>query len=201
MTFKFKIHILGIDNPEIWRDIRVPAQFSFFDLHEVLQVVMGWEDKHLFRFCPNGWGSYPIIEILEPVHEKDISDSQEETLDAMTTKLSSIFKKEGQKYSYIYDFGDSWEHLLVLEKITSETTLYPACIAGNGVCPPEDCGGTPGYSRLKEILEDKNHPEYEEAKEWCLYEGQEEWDPAYFKLQDTQNYLVEIFTLRSGLHN
>ncbi len=201
MTFQFKVHIVGIDNPEIWRKIKVPAQFTFFDLHEVLQVVMGWEDRHLFRFCPNGWGTYPIIEIIDPVNDKIASSSNEEAIDAMTTKINSIFNKEGQKYTYIYDFGDCWEHQIVLEKITSETTFYPVCLDGNGVCPPEDCGGIPGYSRLKEILEDKNHPEYEEAKAWCLYEGQEEWDPSLFLLKDTQNYLIEIFTLRSGLHN
>jgi len=200
MTFQFKLQLRDIEDPVVWRRINVPAQYTFYDLHEVIQVVMGWEDRHMFKFTPKGWGSFPSIEIFDSVIES-VSDKQGETLDATKTKLNQIFKEEGDQFYYIYDFGDSWEHEIILEKIFDTTKLYPACIEGVGVCPPEDCGGVPGFENLKEILKDKDHPEYDTALEWCLYEDQEEWDPEFFNLEGTQAYLMEVFTLRSGLHN
>ena len=106
-------------------------------------------------------------------------------MDAAKTKINEIFKKENQKFSYIYDFGDTWEHAITLEKIKPEKTAIADCIAGKGACPPEDCGGSWGYANLLEILKNPANPEHSEMKEWLGLEDDEEWDIDDFDLEDT----------------
>lgn len=117
-TFQFKIQIKGITKPPIWRRITVPGNFSFYDFHKTIQIAFGWWNAHLFQFSPNGYGSEPCIQEIYP----DAMDFDfDEQVDASKTKLSGIFKVEKQRFSYIYDFGDSWEHSIVLEKILSSS--------------------------------------------------------------------------------
>ena len=73
------------------------------------------------------------------------------------------------KFLYLYDFGDNWQHPIEVEKImdTEEGQKYPVCIEGELNCPPENCGGIPGYRNILEILNDKGHPEYQEMREWA----------------------------------
>ena len=74
----------------------------------------------------------------------------------------------GQLIKYEYDFGDGWDHAILFEAILlkAKGAKYPKCVGGERACPPEDCGGTPGYCRLLEILQDPTHPEHEEYNEW-----------------------------------
>ena len=196
MTFQFKIQIKNITKPPVWRKVTVPAQYSFWDFHMVIQASFGWENSHLFSFSPGGWRSYPVIELRDDAINDPFFMPQGESLDAEKTMLSEIFNTERQTFTYIYDFGDNWEHKIILEKILPDKTLYPTCINGKGMCPPEDCGGVWGYMQLKEVLSDKNHPDYEEYKEWYLYEDQEKWDPSLFDLKETRKYVMQLFTKR-----
>jgi hypothetical protein len=195
MTFQFKIQINNITNPPVWRRITIPSRFTFLEFHYAIQVAFGWTNAHLFQFSPKGYGSWPCIkEIFEDDDDLSFGD-RGETLDAEKTKLSEIFFTEGQKYIYIYDFGDDWKHTVTLEKIVSEKTLYPYCLGGKGQCPPEDCGGPWAYNEeIKYILMDKKHPQHKEYKEWCFYEGQKKWDPEEFNLEETQTYMTEFFS-------
>lgn len=193
MTYQFKIKIEDIANPPVWRRITIPSHFTFLDLHYAIQVAFDWENAHLFQFSPKGYASYPQIKSKEEDDNESFFMDHGETLNAEKTKLSDIFYAEGQKFTYIYDFGDDWFHGIILEKILPEKTMYPCCLAGKGKCPPEDCGGAWAYDQLKEILSDKNHPEYEEYAEWCGLSEGEKWDPAEFDLKKVQKYLSQFF--------
>lgn len=196
MTYQFKIQIKNITKPPVWRRITVPSNFTFYEFHLAIQVAFNWGNAHLFQFSPQGYASYPQIkQIFGDEEEDSFFMHRGEVLDASTTKLSFIFSTEKQKYTYIYDFGDDWVHTITLEKILPEKSIFPQCLAGKGMCPPEDCGGTWFYNEeLKHILTDKKHPQHKEYKEWYFYEGQKKWDPEEFNLQETKEYMTEFFT-------
>ena len=179
MTFQFKIQLKNISHPPVWRRVLVPAQFSFYRFHLVIQEAFGWENCHMFQFSPSGFGSHPAIR--EPF--EDGTDG--EFMDAAKTKIEKIFRNVGQKFTYIYDFGDGWEHIITTEKITVDKTIAADCTAGKGACPPEDCGGPWGYMNLIEILKDPENPEYGDMKEWLGLDDNEGLDLNNFKLEDT----------------
>lgn len=181
MIFQFKIQLKHITRPPVWRKVSVPAQFSFMRFHEVIQAAFGWENYHLFEFSPTGFGSEPRISVPDPMgwDEGEVKNCEK-------VKLSEIFEQEGQKYTYIYDFGDTWEHQLVLEKILPDKALKADCLDGKGACPPEDCGGPWGYEELKVTLADPDHPEHADMKEWLEMEEGEEWDPKAFDLAEAR---------------
>lgn len=186
MLFTFHIQIVEISNPEVWRKITVPHQFSFLHFHHIIQAAFGWEDSHLFEFSPDGIGSSPSIGIKE-------SDSfwSEGTADknAARVKLSRIFTEAGQTYIYTYDFGDSWEHQITLEEIKEGAFTKAGCIAGQGYCPREDCGGVWGYRELKEIMKKPRHKEYKSMREWLGLSKEQTFDPDAFDLERTKKIL------------
>lgn len=187
MTYQFKIQLKDISKPPVWRKVSVPAQFTFLKFHEVIQAAFGWEDYHLFQFSPKGFASRSSIGVPDPD-----GWSEEDTQDSRKIKLSDVFKKEGEKLIYIYDFGDSWEHQLLLERILPDKTLKATCLDGKGNCPPEDCGGVGGYEELKEIMAHPSYPEHESMKEWLGLEEEESWDPAAFDLEVTKERVRRI---------
>lgn len=195
MTYQFKIQIKGITKPPVWRRVTVPANYTFWHFHIVIQVAFGWENAHLFKFSPKGFRSYPQIELIPEGGLDDFFESDRgEILEARETALSEIFKTEGEKYTYIYDFGDSWEHQITLEEISDKTLMYPDIIKGKGACPIEDCGGSWAYENFKEILTDPKHPEYKGMAEWIGLENNAVWDPHEFDLEDSRKYILEVFT-------
>lgn len=189
-TFQFKIELKGVSDPKVWRRLILPSDYTFMDLHTAIQIAFGWEDEHLFMFSPKGFGSNPQI---TEMFEDDMDDWGEEKLDADELILSDIFTTEKQKYTYIYDFGDSWVHMITLEKILEKSTLYPVCLDGNGKCPPEDCGGIGGFYQMKEVLADKKHPEYGEYMEWLGLEDDEIWDAEEFNMDEINIELEDIY--------
>lgn len=194
MTFQFKIQIKNITKPPVWRRVVVPANYNFWEFHIVIQASFGWWNNHMFKFSPKGYASYPQIEPtyddIESMFEYDEGDK----LDADKTLLTDIFISEGQKFTYLYDFGDDWLHTIILEKIGDENILFPTCTQGKGKCPPEDCGGLWGYENLKEIWDDKANPEFKEMAEWLGLEENEIWDPKEFDMQETCKVIVDVFS-------
>jgi len=173
---QFKIQIKDIKKPPVWRRVVVPETFTFHRFHEVIQAAFGWENYHLYQFSSQGWGSEERITLPS-------DDDWEPVIDSTKEKLKDILKKEGQTYTYIYDFGDSWMHKITLEKITDEKSLKASCIAGKGACPPEDCGGIWGYEGIKELFEtEPESDETNEFREWLGLEDDENWDPNLFDL-------------------
>lgn len=188
MTLHLKIQIKGITKPPVWRKLAVPSTISFDVLHQAIQRSFGWSGYHLYQFSPSGWGSHPVLEAPNEYSEGEYD------LDATKTPLSKLLTKEGQKFSYIYDFGDDWDHSIVVEKITNEKHKQVVVIGGKGTCPPEDCGGRWGYENLKQILANKNHPEYEEMAEWLELDDDEVWDADAFDKEEAQAYVDQIFS-------
>lgn len=193
MTYQFKIQLKNISNPTIWRRLTIPSHYTFFEFHAVIQIAFGWFNEHLFMFSPSGFRSYPQIQLHDEDELNEMGFGHGENYDAEKIKLSEIFNHEKQKFTYIYDFGDSWNHTITLEKILPTTTLYPAIIKGQGMCPPEDCGGPWGYMGLKQILTDPKHPEYNEYCEMFM-DKDDNFDPMWFNIKEHQKLLTEVFT-------
>jgi hypothetical protein len=152
---------LELTKPRIWRRFLIQDSLSMYQLHEIIQVTMGWMNCHLFMFRANG------LVIAEPNPDDDWHTV--ECKDARKTKVSSIFKSPGDSICYEYDFGDSWEHELRFERFVKEDEVMfdvPRCIGGENACPPEDCGSIPGFERLKAIIADPKNEEYQSMIDW-----------------------------------
>jgi hypothetical protein len=145
--------------PPIWRRILVRSTTTLTKLHRILQRVMGWEDAHLHRFTIQG-ERYGVPD------EEDAGPRK--TRDERKYKLSDVMAGEHSQCTYLYDFGDNWEHILEIEETlpAEEGVRYPLCFAGDRACPPEDVGGIPGYENFLEAIANPNHPEHEEFLEW-----------------------------------
>jgi len=187
MAFQFRIQLKNVKKPPVWRKVIIPESFTFEQFHLVIQGAFGWRNYHLYQFSPSGYGSEPVIAIPSD------DDWEKPAMNASKTRLSFVFKTANQKFTYIYDFGDDWVHSILLENILPEKALKATCIDGKGACPPEDCGGSWGYERLKEILKNPKHKEYKEMKEWIGIDDMEDkFDPDYFDLEFANEVLSEI---------
>ena len=131
---------------------------------------MGWENCHMFEFKANG------SRIGEP-HEGDEGYGGK-LIDASKVTVGSLIPGNKKTINYTYDFGDSWEHLIEVEKILPEdkNVKYPICTEGELNCPPEDCGGIWGFYDLLETIKNKKHPEHKEMLEWLSGK----YDPEFF---------------------
>src|SRR5258708_1799653 len=184
--YQLKVTLLGA-SPPIWRRLLVPADVTLAYLHNVLQVAMGWEDCHLHEFSigKRRFGTPDPDDRLMGI----TSASSERTV-----TLSSVLGRVGAKATYTYDFGDSWEHGIVLEKrLPRDPSLtYPLCTGGQRACPPEDCGGIGGFYNLLDIIGDPNHEEHEEMLEWV----DDDYDPEAFSLDDVNRTLARFHRRR-----
>ena len=144
--------------PPIWRRVLVDGSSTLDHVHEVIQAAFGWWNCHLHEF-ELGRRRYGVPDPAEHWAEPP----EDERL----TRLDAI-ANEGSTFRYTYDFGDGWEHRVVVEKVLppSIDTPAPACVDGRRACPPEDCGGTWSYRELLGILADPNHPEHGERTDW-----------------------------------
>lgn len=168
--YQLKVALKHI-KPPVWRRFQVRSDVKLTKLHEVIQIVMGWSNYHLYEF-EAGRTSYADRKLWDEDWEySDMSD-------AGKAMLQDVLPDVGSKCLYTYDMGDGWEHTIVLEEILDPVPgeKYPICITGKHNCPPEDCGGPWGYEELLKILTDPSHEDYEEMKEWVG----EEYDPNRF---------------------
>jgi hypothetical protein len=155
-VYQLKITLKGM-RPPIWRRVQVKSSTTLSQLHLAIQAAMGWWNCHLHQFLIDG------IDYGEPSLDYDW-DLQDET----RVKLSQVVRGEKSKFFYTYDFGDSWEHEILVEKVLlrDSKVTYPRCMTGKRACPPEDCGGTWGYAEFLEAIQDSAHPEHDELLEW-----------------------------------
>jgi Plasmid pRiA4b ORF-3-like protein len=181
--YQLKITLRNI-RPPVWRRVWVPTHFTLAQLHQVIQIAMGgWLDYHLHAFDiagreygvplspgENDWGAPPVN-------------------DEARVRLA-VLVGVGSKFRYTYDFGDDWEHEILVEKVLpiDPQVSYPVCIKAKRACPPEDCGGPWGYAELLEILAVPEHPEYEERLEWVG----ETFDPEKFDVGEINQVLAAI---------
>jgi hypothetical protein len=136
-------------------------------LHDALQAMMGWTDSHLHQFEKDGknWG----VPEWDEFGDWDL-------IDESRTRLDSVLTVEGERMVYQYDFGDDWQHEIVLEKIIPELSKRPVCLTGERRCPPEDVGGVSGYEEFLEVICDPNHEEYAHYVGWCGGHFHDEFD-------------------------
>lgn len=157
--YQLKITLKDI-RPPIWRRVQVPSDITLGQLHWVVQLSMGWTNSHLHSFHVQG------VEYGVPM--PDLGFDEMDLRDEQSIKLSRLVPGEKFKFSYLYDFGDSWEHDVLVEKVlpAEPDVSYPVCIKAKRACPPEDCGGVWGYQEFLETIQDVEHPEHEEMLEW-----------------------------------
>lgn len=132
--YQLKVRLLGI-SPMIWRRVVVSASMTLRELHGVLQVAMGWEGIHLFLFDVYAvrYGSLELHAANPDV------------------PLQEFGLRENERFSYIYDMSDHWEHEIRIEAINpSPKKTHPICTGGSRACPPEDCGGPHGYQERRD---------------------------------------------------
>jgi Plasmid pRiA4b ORF-3-like protein len=142
--------------PTIWRRLLVPGSVRLAKLHLMFQAAMGWTDSHLhdFRIGDKAYGTQ-----IDDYPDDELSESD-------VTVLAAV--RGQRRFVYQYDFGDSWEHEVVVEEITTSPfgLKFAVCLDGQNACPPEDCGGYPGYALLLEALGDPTHEEHDSYRQW-----------------------------------
>jgi hypothetical protein len=160
--------------PSIWRELRVPADYTLGELHGILQIAFGWENDHLHSFTVNS---------VEYGMTNMGFDDGGGMADEDAVCLYDLNLQAKQKFSYLYDFGDSWEHEIRVSKIippegaTGDVT-QPRCLGGQRAGPLEDSGGVWGYESMLAILKDPNHQDYAAIYEWAG-----DFDPEYVSLE------------------
>ena len=186
-VYQIKVTLLGT-KPPIWRRLHVPASMTLARLHEVLQEAMGWHDCHLHEFQVGGRRIGPPDPDAEPMGMPDVEDESK-------VRLSRVLREVGAKMRYEYDFGDGWEHEIVLEKRlpADPEVAYPWCSGGEYGCPPEDCGGVHGYDELVRVIANPNHKRHQEMLDWVG----EEYDPEIFSVDDV-NVRLSVWHRRRG---
>jgi hypothetical protein len=176
-VFRLRIQLRDVD-PVIWRRILVPGSIRMAKLSPILLGAMGWNNSHLHAFRIGEWrigmcfDDYPEGEI----DEKDV------------TVLQAL--REERRFVYEYDFGDGWEHDVVIEDLTWSYfgLKFAVCLEGENACPPDDVGGTWGYTEFLEAVSDPDHEEHERMLEWA--DGT--FDPAEFDLANTNALMQKV---------
>ena len=173
--YQLKVTLKGA-RPPIWRRIQVPSNVTLARLHRVIQVSMGWYNAHLHQFTISGVG-----------YGEPSPDDWESVKDERRFRLSAVVRTEKTKFLYDYDFGDGWDHEILVEKILpNEAGLEQAiCLKGARACPPEDVGGVWGYASFLETIGDPDHPEHDEMLEWVGGD----FDPEAFDAEATTKAL------------
>jgi hypothetical protein len=183
-VYQVKITLLGVENPPVWRRVLVPAAIRLDRLHEVIQATMGWQNYHLHAFI-DGQTYYGV-----PDPELSFRDEH-------TTKLNDLAAPDG-RLLYNYDFGDDWDHEILIEKaaVAESGARYPRCLAGQAACPPEDVGGWPGYARLIDILTDPGHAEHQDMLDWFGLDSRGQFDPERFDPDEANQRLATVSSRR-----
>jgi Plasmid pRiA4b ORF-3-like protein len=171
-VLQLRIELVDSADPVIWRRVLVPAACPLVELHTVIQAAMGWQNGHLHQF------SIGEVRYGPPGTDLDLAPEDRVRLDEVAGT--------GTVLEYLYDFGDDWEHQVTVEATTAAhaDSRYPRCISGEGVCPPEDCGGIPGYELLRRTLADPSAPGHEDMLEWLGLSSPAAFDPARFDVRD-----------------
>jgi hypothetical protein len=184
-VFQLKI-TLDETEPTIWRRIQT-HNCSLADLHEIIQTCIGWEDEHMHAFEV---GDDEYTDLSRGADPYEFHDSR-------TVRLSDLVDQGHRRFTYEYDFGDSWRHAIEMEAAlpAEEGVRYPRCLDGSQACPPEDCGGVYGYYELveawrnaNETKQDADSEEYDDRLEWLG----EDFDPEKFSLDDVNRELLRL---------
>ena len=168
MTYQFKIYLEEFKNPEVWRHITVPADYSFLQFHKVIATAFGNKINNSNCFFSSEKDPNSLI--------TNVALPLGNYLPAKNTLLSTVFKKRGQTSTYFSDINGKWVHRIVLEKISSNKISYSDCLDGQGIYPPATCTNIDDYKEMMLILSDKNHPQHKSTKEWLDLDENESWE-------------------------
>ena len=185
-SYQIKVLLADI-KPPIWRRLVVDSRIPLDALHDVIQVSMGWTDSHMHQFVDRDGVTYS-----EPYEDNFAPSFGRKMIDESAVLLNEVLKNEKDWLKYEYDFGDGWEHKIILEKIMPQkkNQLPIVCIKGRRACPPEDCGGPWGYKHmLEQLAAPEDDEEYAELLEWLG----DDFEPENFDLQETNQILEDIF--------
>ncbi len=180
-VYQLKITLRDV-RPPVWRRVLVTDATTLHQLHWIVQAAMGWTNSHLHQFIiDEEYYSEPMLEV---------DDWGPEVKNEKRVRLSALGLEPKRKFTYEYDFGDSWRHEILVEKVLALEAVgrYPQCVAGKRACPPEDCGGVWGYERFLEVIKDEDDPEHEEMLEWAGGS----FDPEAFNLEEVNQELKGI---------
>jgi hypothetical protein len=154
-VYVIKVTLLGT-SPPVWRRILVTRDITLRNLHRTLQTVMGWTNSHLHQF---------LLPRQKRADSRYVAGTK--VANENRTELGELIWTVGSRLLYEYDFGDGWQHELVLEEVLlGDESFQQMCVAGQRCCPPEDCGGPQGFAELLQALQDATHPSHDEACEW-----------------------------------
>lgn len=173
-----RITLANVADPPVWRRVLIPAAYSLDRVHDVIQATMGWENSHLHAFRLGG-------KTYAAAH----SDDEMGCLDETRFRLGDVLTR-AKRIDYEYDFGDGWEHALVIEAraAAQDGAVYPSCLAGEGACPPEDCGGSPGFAEFKAVLAGPPSAERDELLAWAGGD----YDPGRFDLSAVNTAVAAV---------
>lgn len=185
--FRVRLDLHGA-KPPVWRRLDLPGDLALAGLHDVIQTAMGWLDGHLHRFRAGRDHRSPYFATAFDLEEGD------DGLLEVDVRLDQLVAEAGDELWYEYDFGDGWEHRLVVEEVLGEPPTAVRCTAGRMACPPEDCGGMPGYQQLAEWVrggyDDALLPESFDdaghARDWLP----PDWHPDHFDIDETNAALA-----------
>ncbi|MGA5823430.1 plasmid pRiA4b ORF-3 family protein [Kitasatospora sp. NPDC094028] len=183
---QLKVSIRG-SQPLIWRRLEVRSDITLQALHDSIQAAFDWKNSHLWEFTTPAGGKYAGADAQDPEFDEGV-------LSAEQTRLSQVAPNSGDRLQYTYDPGDDWEHTIVVEAITASEpdVAYPRCLAGQGACPPEDCGGIEEYHHLIEVLADPTHPEHESDLRWLGLKSAVRFDPSAFEPDEVNTALATL---------
>jgi len=167
--------------PPIWRRIQVTRDTDLHTFHHILQIVMGWSNAHPHIFIVGG----TFYGVPDPEYGFEVKDEKE-------TSLNQVISDAKNKFTYEYDFGDCWQHEILIEETLPVKTgaRYPFCLGGKRASPPEDCGGIWEYADILEAVRDPDHPQYYDMLKWV----EEGFDPESFDIDEINR---ELRTVRS----
>ncbi|MCO8273585.1 plasmid pRiA4b ORF-3 family protein [Actinoplanes sp. TRM 88003] len=176
-AYQIKVSLSGA-KPPIWRRLQVRGDITLDRLHHVLLTAFGWDGSHLHVF-DTAYGQFGRAD-RELGYRSD-----------GPVTLEQVAREEKSKLCYTYDFGDNWEHEILIEKVTpaDPTADYPLCTAGRRAAPPDDCGGIWGYQELIEILADPTHEEHRDRLEWLGLTDASQFNPATFNPDQVNQHL------------
>lgn len=179
--YQLRIELQHIE-PQIWRKLLVPDTLTMVKLDRVVQMAMGWTNRHLHDWHIDG-KRYGVPD-PEWNNEDDMLDERKFT-------VGGLLAEHIEEFFYQYDFGDGWEHRIVVEKRKPpqpEYNTWPMCIAGANACPPEDVGGPPGYMDFLEAIRNPTHEEHLHLWQW----NGGPFDPVAFSANDVNRALKRL---------
>jgi len=142
-ALQFRVELLLVPDP-VWRRILMPGRCSFWDLHVAIQDAMGWQDRHLHLFTLDDPDDGEALRLGIP--DDNSFHGLDDVLAGWEYVVRRMCSPGGASFLYTYDFASDWQHEVTLEGEVPgwSTSALPACTEGEGLCPPEDCGGPAG---------------------------------------------------------